>query len=301
MGDPGSGLSWRPLREADVADLAGLASACLAADGGQPYAAGPDFLRQRYLGDAESRAGFDGMTLACVASLRRQQPGPAGPSSGAPAVTTGLVHPRWRRAGLGGQAFDWAAGRAGPDGIQAETDSLNEGAHALYVSRGLSQVFAEDVMQLAAGAPVPSAHPPAGVVLSRWGEADPARFYAVYDAAFRERPGFPGWPLDRWTGWISDDEDFRPDWSLLATTGGRDVAFIACAAGGWIEQLGVVPQARGQDLGACLIAEVIGRMRAAGETVITLNVNINNPHAIALYRRLGFTAAGRRARYQVLA
>ena len=39
-------------------------------------------------------------------------------------------------------------------------------------------------------------------------------------------------------------------------------------------------------------------MRRAGETVITLNVNVNNPGAAALYRRLGFTHAGRRARYQ---
>jgi hypothetical protein len=103
MGDPGSGLSWRPLREADVADLAGLASACLAADGGQPYAAGPDFLRQRYLGDAESRAGFDGTTLACVASLRRQQPGrPVVRRSGSHdgAGSPPLAPGRPRRAGI---------------------------------------------------------------------------------------------------------------------------------------------------------------------------------------------------------
>jgi ribosomal protein S18 acetylase RimI-like enzyme len=39
-------------------------------------------------------------------------------------------------------------------------------------------------------------------------------------------------------------------------------------------------------------------MRAAGETSITLNVNVNNPRAAALYRRLGFIGVGRRARYQ---
>jgi ribosomal protein S18 acetylase RimI-like enzyme len=39
-------------------------------------------------------------------------------------------------------------------------------------------------------------------------------------------------------------------------------------------------------------------MRVAGETTITLNVNVDNPHATALYRRLGFTKTGRRARYQ---
>jgi hypothetical protein len=35
-----------------------------------------------------------------------------------------------------------------------------------------------------------------------------------------------------------------------------------------------------------------------GETAITLNVNLNNPHAAMLYVRLGFTTIGRRARYR---
>jgi ribosomal protein S18 acetylase RimI-like enzyme len=60
----------------------------------------------------------------------------------------------------------------------------------------------------------------------------------------------------------------------------------------------VVPTARGRGVGARLIAEAVNRMRSAGETTITLNVNINNPHAAALYRKLGFAQTGRRARYQ---
>ncbi len=62
--------------------------------------------------------------------------------------------------------------------------------------------------------------------------------------------------------------------------------------------MGVAPAARGRAVGALLIAEAVRLMRAAGEAGITLNVNVNNPHAIALYRRLGFATAGRRARYQ---
>ncbi len=62
-------------------------------------------------------------------------------------------------------------------------------------------------------------------------------------------------------------------------------------------QLGVVPQARGRALGATMIAEVVRRMRSAGETTITLNVNVDNPRAAALYARAGFIRTGRRARY----
>ncbi|MGI9005477.1 MAG: GNAT family N-acetyltransferase [Streptosporangiaceae bacterium] len=120
----------------------------------------------------------------------------------------------------------------------------------------------------------------------------------MYEAAFGERPGFPGWTRERWISWISDDEDFRPEWTLLASLGGTDAAFVAGAAGGWVAQLGVVPGARGRDIGAALMAEVVRRMRAAGETTIRLNVNVNNPHAAALYRRLGFARTGGRARYR---
>jgi len=61
--------------------------------------------------------------------------------------------------------------------------------------------------------------------------------------------------------------------------------------------MGVVPAARGQDIGARMIAAAVGRMRHAGHTTITLNVSVNNPHAAALYARLGFARTGGRARY----
>ena len=284
-------LDWRALDEADLPAVAELARACLAADGGQPFAADPGFLRGCYLSGAENLAGFDGSALVCVTALRR-------PSPDAPAVTTGLVHPAWRRQGIGRHAFDWAAARAGDAGIRAESEALGAGAHALYLSRGLAQVFAENVMELPASAAVPAVRGPAGLVLSAWGDADPARFHAVYAAAFRDRPGFPGWPPERWIEWLSDDEDFRAPWTLLATLDDVDAGFIAAAAGGWIVQVGVVPAARGRAIGALLVAEAVRLMRAAGEARITLNVNVNNPHAIALYERLGFVRAGRRARYQ---
>jgi len=36
-------LSWRPLDESDLPAVGELARACLAADGGQPFAADPGF------------------------------------------------------------------------------------------------------------------------------------------------------------------------------------------------------------------------------------------------------------------
>jgi len=288
-------LSWRPVAGSDRQAVAGLARACLSFDGGQPYAADSGFLAQKYGPEARTRAGWDGPELICVCSLRL--PAGAAGDDRATAVTTGLVHPAWRRRGIGGHAFDWAAGEAVNGALCAETDTLNEGAHALYLSKGLTQVFAEDVMQLTEQARLPATHAPETLVLSHWGQADPGRYYAVYQASFRERPGFPGWTQERWIEWISDDEDFRPEWTLLASIDGNDVGFIVADASSWIAQMGVVPSARGRDIGARLIAAAVERLRSAGEAVVTLNVNVDNPHAIALYRRCGFTRTGGRARY----
>jgi mycothiol synthase len=283
--------------------VTGLARACLSADGGQPFAADPGFLRQCYLSGGRALAGWDRTRLVCASSLRwlsAGQPATGGPEGAAArtAVTTGLLHPAWRRRGIGGHAFDWAADGAGSGALRAETEAVSDGAHALYLGRGMSRLLAEDVLQLAALSQTPAGPPPGGLTLAEWGQASRERFYAVYTAAFRDRPGFPGRSLDQWVEWISDDEDFRPQWSLLASTGGTDVGFIAGAATGWITQVGVVPSARGQGIGAWLVAEAVRRMRAAGETAVTLNVNVNNPGAAALYRRLGFTRVGGRARYQ---
>jgi mycothiol synthase len=93
--------------------------------------------------------------------------------------------------------------------------------------------------RLGAAAAIPSGR---RLSLSPWDQAEPARFYAVYRAAFRDRPGFPGWPQARWVRWLSEDGDFRPEWTLLATMGGADVGFIAGEATGRIMQMG--PAAR---------------------------------------------------------
>lgn len=315
-------LAWRPLATDDLPALTTLAGQCLAGDGGQPFFADPGFVRSGYLSGAETIGGFNEQTLVCASSLRIITAGSAGqtPGPGFQAVTTGMVAPAWRRRRIGSWALDWALTRAraaaamagtatlvraeseesagSPALLRAESEALSDGAHALYLARGLKQILAEDVMQLAADEPGPSVTPPPELTLTEWPAASPARFFALYQAAFRERPGFPDPTEAEWSQWLSDDEDFVPAWTLLASLDGVDLGYVAGERTGWIAQVGVIPQARGRAVGAHLIAEVVRRMRAAGETTMTLNVNVNNPHAAGLYRRLGFRRTGRRSRYQ---
>jgi len=63
--------------------------------------------------------------------------------------------------------------------------------------------------------------------------------------------------------------------------------------GNWLGQVGVIPAWRGRRLGGFLVA---GSLRALAAEEMWLCVNVNNP-AEHLYRRMGFTSYGTRARY----
>jgi mycothiol synthase len=212
---------------------------------------------------------------------------------------TGLVEPAQRGRGYGARLLDWglAEGARRGGSVTVETESFVPAAGELFASRGLREVFAEDVLGIDLAEPVPDPVWPAGAWVVKWtGEAAP-RFFAVYEAAFRERPGFPGYPAQEWIGDYADDEDFRPTWSLLATLPEVGDAGFVTAADGGIVQVGVVPAARGLGLGAALIRASLHRMRADGAETAMLEVNVDNP-AGRLYRRLGFHNQGRRARFR---
>ena len=289
-------LIWAPLTDSGFPDVAELARRCLTRDGGMPAVTDEDFLRSRYTvpGAVALTVRHVDQRLVAAGAVR---PGPAG------AIATGMVDPQWRGAGVGARLLDRLLEVAERDGpATVETESLTPAVHRLFASRGLQQVFAEDIMRFdltgagAGPAAVPPTRWPDATTLAEWSDATANRFHAVYEAAFRDRPGFPGWSAREWISWAVD-EDFRPEWSLLAAVPGvGDAGFIACGTG-WIIQVGVVPAARGRGLGAALVAEALRRMRAAGADAALLDVNVDNP-AGALYRRLGFHVVGRRARFR---
>ncbi|WP_250030554.1 GNAT family N-acetyltransferase [Paractinoplanes maris] len=182
--------------------------------------------------------------------------------------------------------------------VTVESETLTDGAVALFASRGLRQVFAEDVMRIDLSGPMPAAAWPDGATVESWSGPAARRFHSTYQASFRDRPGFPAEPADDWIAENEDDDDFLPGCSLLvALPDVGDAGFITIARD-WVVQVGVVPAARRRGLAAALITESLSRLRAVGGTQAWLTVNVNNPDAAALYRRLGFTDRGRRARFQ---
>jgi ribosomal protein S18 acetylase RimI-like enzyme len=159
------------------------------------------------------------------------------------------------------------------------------------------QQFAEDVMRRDLEASLPDILLPFGISFATWAPALAGQFFAVYQAAFRERPGYPKWSQEEWMAWLATgDDDFRPELSLLAYHDDLPVGFII-GADRWIVQMGVRPEWRERGIGSALVAEVLRRFRAAGGDHVLLDVNINNPRAARVYTRTGFEQVGRRARY----
>ena len=289
---PDDDLTWAPLGDADFDDLVALA-ACLRADGGLPLAAEPGLYaalgRGRHGEPGRARregcVGRRGRGAAHGAGRGRDGHGAGRPGDQTPGVRSGAARLGTRRGGPAG----WA-GR----GRVRVADSGAGGALRLP-GPGAGVRRGRDADR--PGLPVPPAVWPGGTTLHEWTAEVAPRFFAVYQAAFRERPGFPGEPAEEWISDVADDEEFRPGWSVLAEVPGIGDAGFVTGAVGWIVQVGVLPAARGKGLGAALVRESLGRMVADGAVEAWLDVNVNNA-AINLYRRLGFRVDGRRARYQ---
>jgi mycothiol synthase len=291
----GREVPWAEVAGDVPEELVRLARRCLVADGGLPLAAEPGFLRRRWAAAGAVRFGLRGSSGELMAA------GVVCPAAGPGPIITGLVDPAARGRGVGGRLLDHGltvAGSLGGGAATVETESLTDRATALFGSRGLRPVFAEYVLCIDLtwfdGVPC---RPP-GVAVSTWTTGRAGRFFDVYAAAFRSRPGYPAPTAAEWIADNETDDDFRPGWSLLAHLPGVGDAGFVTAAAGWIVQVGVVPAARRRGLARALVTEALRRMAAAGEPEAWLNVNVDNPGAARLYQEVGFTLRGRRARYR---
>jgi mycothiol synthase len=306
-----AGLAWRPLLREDLAALVDLAGACLRADGGLPFLFEPDILQDTYFPTAPGAAlgayASDGRLVACAAVH-------AGGGAGAPRATiVGQVRPDLRNRGIGGYLMRWSreqarsllAGAAESQPVlQVHTESLTGPAERLYLAHGFEKVFEELVMRLDLDRPLPDRPLPGSVAITSWEPKLGEQFYQAYHTAFRERPGFPGWSAVEWIERVTEN-DFKPEWSLLACAGGAPAGFVignidltTRPPGGFVWQIGVIPAQRRRGIASALLVETLRRMQVDGIVFAQLTVHTNNPGAIQAYERLGFTTIGRRARFE---
>jgi [ribosomal protein S18]-alanine N-acetyltransferase len=64
-----------------------------------------------------------------------------------------------------------------------------------------------------------------------------------------------------------------------------------------VNNLAVHPDFRGRGVAEALILHVVGKVRAAGATFVTLEVRPSNTAAVTLYKKLGFEVLGERKNY----
>jgi mycothiol synthase len=206
---------------------------------------------------------------------------------------TGAVDPAHRGSGLGTSLLSWATSNAGSD-LVVRSESLSDPAVQLFARHGFQTVHEEIVMRRTS-----PALPPDGRFEEylTWSSRSARLFFEAYVASFESRPGFPGWPLDRWVRTVTGDDDFMSQSSIVVLSSGSPVGFLL-VAGPWIDQVGVVPASRRRGIGSDLVRFALHRIAATGAETAWLNVGADNPRASSLYRRLGFERYGRRGRFR---
>jgi mycothiol synthase len=295
---PGLPGAERPLTDDEVPALRALMLRCLEVDGGLSLAATDEFLLSRFrAGPGVARLADDGSMLAVAAVAARDPRRTDGATVGGRVRAAGLVDPSVRGRGVGRWLLDWTVAAAAGAPWEVASENVSESALRLYARYGLTEVFAELVMiRDLTGAPavVP---PPSGVTFRAWDESTVSAFFTAYSRSFADRPGFPGLSVAEWQSGYTDDEEFRPDLSLVAMDPEGEPAGFATVGENWIGQIGVVPAWRRRGLGSALVTAALAGISQAGYGWGGLTVATNNPAAIALYGRLGFTVAGRRGRF----
>ena len=285
---PVSALEWRPLTSDDLGQIVALAQECLEADGGLPQLGTDETIQALFL-QGEGVTGCDetGEIVAAAAMSR---------DSAGRVVATGLVHPSMRRQGHGEALVDWCRAHADGQPIRVVAETMSIEAESLFAANNLHRTFAEAVMRHKLKH-ISRVALPEGLHTEPFRDDTAHAFYAAYRSSFGDRPGFPDPPEEEWLRWLVDDSGFRPEDSRVALTEDGEPAGFITVSDEWIDQVGVVPEWRGQGLGAHLVVRSLTALKKAGASRVWLCVGVDTG-ARALYERLGFAHKGTRARYE---
>lgn len=282
--------SWRPLTSADGDSLHAL----LQAEPGA-HAATVESLRAR-LESSTSLGVFQGADLIAGAwSYRHPQV-----NHERRLMLDGMVHPAYRGQGIGHALLAWAELQARAEIVTnaaqpaiLRIDRLNppDTLAAFYQSAGFEVAVSEDEMRFDLHQPIPNLSLDPAFTLESWTTQNASDFFAMYTAAFRERPGFPNWPEATWRTAFTEHAVFRADLSLLGRENGAAFAYAICHVEGdegQIVQIGTHPHWRKRGVAGALLCALLRRFQQEGLDHALLEVATNNPEAARVYARLGF-------------
>ena len=133
---------------------------------------------------------------------------------------------------------------------------------------------------------------PAGVTVREFSVDDAAAMYRLIyvDAGWADVPGHPHRDFEGWRSLFITDSTV-PEQQVLAW---RDDRLVGVSIGrifsdgtGWIAQLAVARDERGNGLGRALLLDGLRRRRSGGATTLGLSVQADNRHALNLYLDTG--------------
>jgi mycothiol synthase len=223
----------------------------------------------------------------------------------------GIVHPEWRRQGLGSRLLETIYERAverlveierGTVHFQCSGHDVEQDRMALFEGFGLEPVryFVNLARNINNG--LPQVEVPEGFRLRTFDlERDLEAVWQVDNLAFRDHWGFAGFPLDEFQHWVSQPH-FRPELWILAeeeATGQVvgiglnqiDPDWIAQTGRqeGYVNTLGVLREYRKQGLGTALLVQSMHVLREAGMQKVHLHADAENlTGAVRLYERVDF-------------
>lgn len=227
------------------------------------------------------------------------------------AFLDGCVHPDYRHQGIGRLLLSWLEVRA-----KEHLQEIGNGrklvlrimyytrppdAIKLFESSGFTFMYSEIEMAYNLKGQLPDYSSSPDMRFESWTLENSKKYYSIYKDAFQTRTENVMEEAD----WMyhyanNDDEDFRPDLSLLLIMGQQAVAYTVChvekdrngelKAEPWITQMGARRSYRRQGFASKLLGENLRRMQKAGFSEAMLSVNTNNPGASKLYKRIGFEA-----------
>jgi mycothiol synthase len=225
--------------------------------------------------------------------------------------TGGVVHPRWRRQGVGQRLLETLYQRASerldevqgkPVYFQASARDVEEDRKALFRGFGLEPVryFVNLARPIDNG--LPPAVMPTGYRLRTFDPThDVERVWRLDNLAFQDHWGFTGFPLEAFEHWL-EEPHFRPDlWLLAVEEATGQVAGISLneidpnwitqtgRQEGYVNTLAVLREHRKQGLGTALLVHSLHILRQAGMEATHLHADAENlTGAVRIYKQVGF-------------
>jgi mycothiol synthase len=281
-------IGWRAgLSDSDQRQIRGLISTATAADGVAPV--GEQVLRELAHDRTRHQVADDGEVVVGYLNL-------APASGGAPAMAELVVHPHWRRRGIG-TAMARAALAQGGRGTRIWAHGNLEPARATAAALDL-KVTRQLLQMRRPLTDLPPTPTPTGFRIATYGgPGEDAELLRVNNAAFAWHPEQSGWtPADiaerRGEPW------FDPAGLFMAfdEQGGKLLGFhwtkVHNPGLGEVYVVGVDPTAQGRGVGAALtlagLHHLAERLSQADQPTVMLYVEADNSAAVRTYERLGF-------------